>query len=192
MSNRTLLLIALLVIITTGLVLIALNSPYSPPVPPSTLTIAPKTSLPVEQTVLSFDEPFMADGSGAQNPVYSLPLVIDTGKNAVTAVQVELGFDPEVLVNVTVNPGSFFNNPIVLLNDVDKTTGKISYAIGISPQDNGIRGGGVVATINFQNRAASPEATSITFLPKTLVTAEGVPQSVLKTTTPAQFIVGQQ
>lgn len=189
MSNRTLILITLLVIITTGLVLIALNSPYSPPVTPPISTIAPRISLPVEQTVLSFDEPFMATESGAQNPVYSLPLVIDTGKNAVTAVQVELGFDPKVLVNVTVNPGSFFNNPIVLLNDVDQTAGKIYYALGISPQDNGIRGEGAVVIINFQAKAAKPEATTITFLPKTLITAEGVSQSVLKTTNSSQFTV---
>lgn len=191
MSKRTLLLIGLLIIITTGLVLIALNSPYSPP-PVAQPTIAPpQVKLPVEQTVLRFDNPVMATESAAQTPTFSLPLVINTGTNAVTAVQVELAYDPKVLVKVAVNPGSFFNNPIVLLNDVDETTGKISYALGISPQDNGIKGEGIVATISFQAKAASPQSTSITFLPKTLVTAEGVSQSVLKSTAPAQFRVGE-
>lgn len=198
MSKRTLILIGLLIIITTGLVLIALYSPYSPPVSPSTSTIVPTVTVPVEQTILSFDDPFMATESAVQNSasnaagtVYSLPLVISTGKNAVTAVQVELGFDPEVLTNVTVDNGSFFNNPLTLLNDVDEKTGKISYAVGISPQDSGLRGEGIVAIINFQAKIAKPEATNITFLPKTLVTAEGVSQSVLKSTAPAQFIVGK-
>lgn len=182
MSNRTLILIALLILITTGLVLIALNSPYSPPTP-APPPIAPNKALPIKQTVaetvLRFDDPFAA------NAVYSLPLMISTGRNAVTAVQVELSFDPQVLTKVTVNPGSFFNNPIVLLNDVDQQAGKISYALGISPQDNGISGEGVVATINFQTKVAAPTTTSVTFLAKTLVTAEGVSQSVLKSSSPA-------
>lgn len=193
MSNRTLLLIGLLLIIATSLVLVALNSPYSPTVAPSPIAPPPVT-LPVEESVLRFDDPVIATESAASNTAnvtYSLPLIINTGRNAVTAVQVELAFDPKVLAKVSVNPGSFFNNPIVLLNEVDESTGKISYALGISPQDNGIRGEGVVAMISFQTKVASPTATSVTFLPKTMVTAEGVSQSVLKSATPAQFIVGQ-
>lgn len=194
MAKRTLFLITLLLFTAVGLVLIASYSPYSSPVNPPKIT--PAVALPrVEQTVLRFNDPFAASGSAASNAakaVYSLPLIISTGDNLVTAVQIELSFDPEVLGNVAVNPGSFFKNPIVLLNDVNETTGKISYAVGINPQDNGIRGEGVAVVINFQAKVAKPQSTSINFLPKTLVTAESVAQSVLKTTTPAQFVVGQQ
>lgn len=188
MSKRTLFLIFTLFIITSVLLIVALYKPASPkPVPTVT---APKE--PVAQTTLLFGEPSIATPSSAssKNSGYSLPINIETGKNKVTAVQLELQYDPKVLTNVSVDPSLFFKNPDVLLNQIDAKTGRISYAFGIGLTNQGVVGQGVVANITFEAKAGIPQETAILFLPKTLVTAQDTAQSVLKQTNVAQFTVG--
>ncbi len=187
MSKRTLFLIFALFIITAVLLALALYTPSSPK--PAPIVIAPKES--VEQTVLSFGEP-VATSSSLTTLSYSIPVNITTGKNKVTAVQLELQFDPKVLANVVVAPGSFFKNPTELLNQIDTKTGRISYAFGIGLTDQGVMGKGVVATLTFAALAGTPQQTSIFFLPKTLVTAQNTTASVLKQTNNIQIIVGEK
>lgn len=191
MSKRTLFLIFALFIITFVLLVLTLYTPSNPK-PAQTVTI-PKES--IEQTVLSFGEP-VATSSSSTNVNYSVPVNIATGKNKVTAVQLELQFDPKVLTNAAVTANSFFKNPVILLNQIDVKTGRISYAFGIGLTDQGVMGKGVVATLTFGAKAGSdsakagePKQTSILFLPKTKVTAEGTTQSVLKQTNNSQFVI---
>lgn len=186
MSKRTLFLIFALFIITFVLLAITLYAPSNPK--PTTTVTAPKES--IEQTVLSFGEVSIATSSSVTNLNYSLPINITTGNNKVTAVQLELQYDPQVLTNVVVTPDSFFANPEVLLNQIDAKTGRITYAFGIGLKEQGVVGHGVVATLTFEAKKGIDEKTAILFLPKTLVTAEGVSQSVLKTTNNAVFTVG--
>lgn len=190
MSKRTLFLIFALFVITTVLLVIALYNPSNSKPPQTTITV-PKE--PAAQTILLFGE-LSASVSSSINQkakqTYSLPINIATGDNKVTAVQLELQFDPKVLTNVSITPGVFFKNPIVLLNQINTKTGRISYAFGISPTDQAIGGKGVVATLTFEAKSGTPQQTSILFLPKTLVTAQGAAQSVLKETNAAQFTVG--
>lgn len=109
----------------------------------------------------------------------------------VTAVQLELSFDPKLLTNMSIKEGPFFTNPVTLLKNINSATGKISYALGISPQARGVQGEGIIAILEFQAKSQGPKATTISFLPKTLVTAEGIEMSVIKSAIPAEFIVGQ-
>ena len=185
MSKRTLFLIFALFIIVSVLLVIALYKPSNPK--PVQTVIIPKE--PIEQTVLSFGEP-VATSSSISNLTYTLAINIETGNNKAAAVQLELQFDPKVLTNVSIAPGVFFKNPIVLLNQIDAKTGRISYAFGISPAEQGVNGKGIAATLTFEAKSGTPQQTSILFLPKTLVTAQGVAQTVLKTTTNALFTVG--
>ncbi len=192
MSKRTLFLIFALFIITFVLLVLALYNPYSsnPKSPTQTITV-PKE--PIAQTILSFDILSSTPSSSSTQSAlqtYSLPINIETGKNKATAVQLELQYDPKVLTNVVVTPGVFFKNPVVLLNQIDVKTGRISYAFGIGLADQGVGGKGVVATITFDTKAGLPQQTQILFLPKTLVTAEGINESVLKLTNSATFTVG--
>lgn len=185
MSNRTLILIISLIIITVGLLWMALkNSPVPPPAT-SEPTVAPV----LPQTTISFGE-LSTVLSTTSAKIYSLPIKITTANNKATGVQLELSYDPEVLTNVNVNAGSFFVNPFILINKVDEKNGRISYAIGINPQDTGRQGNGIVAIINFQAQKPTLQSTTIVLLPKSLVTAEDADRSVLKATTSAQFIVG--
>lgn len=188
MSKRTLFLIFALFIITFVLLALALYTPSNPK-PVQTIAI-PKE--PVAQTILSFGEPSVATSSSVSTLTYSVPINITTGKNKVTAVQLELQFDPNVLINVAVTPGSFFSNPIILLNQIDSKTGRISYALGIGPTDQGVMGKGIAAILTFGAKVETPQQTSIFFLPKTLVTAEGITSSVVKQTSNIQIIVGEK
>ena len=187
MSKRTLFLIFALFIIVSVLLVIALYKPSNPK--PVQTVIIPKES--IEQTVLSFGEP-VATSSSISNLTYTLAINIETGNNKPTAVQLELQFDPKVLTNVSITPGVFFKNPIVLLNQIDAKTGRISYAFGISPAQQEIKTTEVVATLTFDTQSGTPQQTTILFLPKTLVTAEGIAQSVLKKTSNIQFGVGEK
>ena len=112
-------------------------------------------------------------------------------KNKVTAVQLELQYDSKVLSNVSVVPGSFFNNPNILLNQIDAKTGRISYAFGVGLEEKGLAGQGIVATLTFETNAGITQQTRISFLPKTLVTAENINQSVLKQTNDSVLIIGE-
>lgn len=195
MSKRTLFLIFSLFIITSVLLVLALYAPSNPK--PVQIVTPPKE--PIEQTVLSFGAPVVATSSSATNVNYSVPVNIETGKNKVTAIQLELQFDPKVLTNVVITPGSFFKNPTELLNQIDTKTGRISYAVGVGLTDQGVMGKGVVVTITSGAKAESdsakaglPQQTSIIFLPKTLVTAEGTTASVLKQTNNIQIFVGEK
>lgn len=190
MSKRTLFLIFALFIITFVLLMMALYQPTAPKKTPA----APIIQESVVQTTLSFGTPEIATSSSVFILNYSLPINISTGKNKATAVQLELQYDPALLANVAVVPGPFFANPSILLNEIDTKTGRISYAFGVGLSDPAVIGKGIVASITFSVKAksnlAAPEKTAIIFLPKTLVTAEGIVQSVLKTSTNALFTVG--
>lgn len=185
MSKRTLFLIFALFIITAVLLATALYKPQPPKTAP---TVAVKE--PVAQTILSFGNPEIATSSSTTITNYLVPVNISTSKNKVTAVQLELQYDPAILTDVKVVPGSFFAKPEVLLNQIDTKTGRISYAFSVGLRDQGVIGKGVAANITFSVKAGTAEKTAIVFLPKTLVTAEGVIESVLKQTTNGLFAIG--
>lgn len=194
MSKRTLSLIIVLILLVVVLLSLAIGKTSTPPPPIPTRPIATPTPK-VEQTSLLFGDltiaPSSPSASSKKEPPYSLPINIKTGSNAVTAVQLELLYDPKAITKVVVKPESFFANPTVLINNIDAQNGRISYALGIGPDASGTQGTGTVASISFAAKSKTPIETSISFLPKTLVTAEGVSQSVLKTTNTANFIIGQ-
>lgn len=185
MSKRTLFLIFALFVITIVLLLMALYQPQAPKTIPA---VAPKE--PVAQTILSFGNPEIATSSSVSVTNYSLPININSFKNKVTAIQLELQYDPQVLTNVSVVPGSFFTKPEVLLNQIDSKTGRISYAFGTGLTEPSVVGKGIAATLTFSAKAGIAQQTAIIFLPKTLVAAQGINQTVLKSTTNALFTVG--
>lgn len=189
MSKRTLFLIFALFLITLVLLVMAIYQPQAP----KTIQTAVPTKEPVAQTTLSFGNPVIATSSSAIILNYSLPINISTGKNKVTTVQLELQYDPLILTDVAAVPGTFFAKPnIILPLKIDKKTGRMSYVLGVGITDQSVTGKGVVANITFSVKAGTFEKTAIIFLPKTLVTAEGVSESVLKPTINGIFTVGEK
>ena len=184
MSKQTFILIIILSLFTAGLLALALNKSYYTPKAalkqPSSLTptinpYSPDTSLLFGdlQVVIASESAAVASDAVtttfdvAKTPLsgantYSLPIIINTGANNVTAVQLELAFDPSILTDVNMNPSSFFEDPAVLLNRIDSKQGRISYALaasdaalGVQPlhSGSGVQGESTLATITFQTTA---------------------------------------
>lgn len=197
MGKSTLILIIILFLIAGGLFALALNkSIYNPtkinePNIPSTNSVTPETSL-------LFGSLESATSSGKPK-IYSLPILINTGKNKVTTVQLELSFDPAILTNVNITPSAFFKNPNVIINKINTDSGIIHYALiesdstaaktasdSASPAERGTLGNGTLATLTFESFFSSV-SSAITFLPRTFVTAEGLEQSALISTNSAML-----
>lgn len=175
MSKRTLALIIVLLFVTGVLIAVAIS-----PKQPQTATpqILP-TPTPAAQSVLAITpNPLVISSRSAVAKVE-----INSYGNKVTAVQLEISFDPKKITKITLSPGDALQNAVVLLNNVDMKEGRVSYALGIAPSGNAMITKGIIATIVFQTLLASGEQTTLNFLPKSLVAAEGVASSVLKSST---------
>ena len=112
----------------------------------------------------------------------SVDINLNTGSTAVSAIQIVISYDPTMLTNVVIHPGTFFTNPTVLQNTIDTTKGIISYTIAIPMDATQKTGNGTVATISYQ--LTSGAKTTMTFRPETKITSEGINDSVLKTALP--------
>ena len=189
MSKKTIALIIVLLLVAAGLFVLAFTPPKkgTPTVAPP-LTVPTPLPTPVAQTTLALSpNPLVIASKSA-----SLALVIDTTVNNVTAIQIELSYNPQEITVVDIALGTFFEDPITLLKNIDAKNGKLSYAIAIPPTGKAKKGTGIAATITFTTNIASGQKTDINFLPKSLVTAENIPTSVLKSATNATIFYVQQ
>ncbi|MBI2430621.1 MAG: hypothetical protein HYV39_01250 [Candidatus Levybacteria bacterium] len=178
MSKKITLLIGLLLLIAIPIGISFFSEKPKPAekTPSIPQVVSPTEKIVNAQTSLAFfPSPYAISSSSG-----SLAVAIDTGENEVTAVQLEITYDPKVLQNVAITPGTFFENPLQLLKNVNSTKGKITYAFGAAPTAKAKIGSGTVATITFTTNLKPGEKTDITFSPETLVTAEGVRVTVLK------------
>lgn len=175
--NRTLILIAVLVIGVAGLLALSFNLQTQKTTQTSPAAFA--------QTSLSLTTP-VASVSGA----VTSNILINTGGNKVNAVQIELSYDPNSLGGVDISPGSFIKNPTEFLKKIDTQNGRVSYALGVALGEKGLQGSGIVATLSFTKLKTSG-TTSIDFLPKSLVSAQEVAQSVLRTATGLRLDLSQ-
>ena len=182
MTKKTTLLIIFLFLVTCGLLYLAITmTPSSkkivitPPTP--TLTPLPENA----QTTLSLVS--IPATPSSKLGKYTVGVVVDT-KNDVTAVQMELQYDPRKIFNLSLTPGDFFIKPTILLQHIDLANGRISYALAGQPGILGKSDKANVAVLSFTLApgTVSKETTTINFLPKSAVTAEGIAESVLKTT----------
>lgn len=177
MSKRTLSLIGFLIIITAILLIIALSPKTTSPTPTVTASPTPSTSPKVvgNTTISLYPNPLVTSSNSA-----SLDVLIDSGGDKVTAVQVEISYDPTVLTLKSIDQGAFLNNAFVLLKNIDAKNGRLSYALAINPNAAPVTGAGRVATLNFAvNTQSTTKNSQITLLPKSLVTAQGIYESVL-------------
>jgi hypothetical protein len=134
----------------------------------------PTKGPPIQTSFLSFQ----------QKSATSSAIILDTGDKAVTAVQLDIAFDPSVIYNVQVQPGNFFNRSLSLLNHIDYKTGTIFYVVAMPPTGVAKQGKGEVATIYYSFNSGAFNPTTFQFRPRTKVAAEGIDQSVLKAAAP--------
>lgn len=175
--NKTLLLVVGLVILTGVLLAISLYS--KGPSPISSIIKKDEENNFAKTSLVLSEEVRKSSVSG----VYEMDVNIDSDDNEVTGAQLELSFDPKVLGKVDIKPGSFLSNPVVILKKIDTASGKITYMLGNQLGEPGVKGQGTIAVISFSK--TGNEETFIDFLPQTIVTAQGLDQSVLKETVSA-------
>lgn len=193
MSKRTLLLIFALFTVAFSLMMIALYQP-------SKIKVSNKPSSPTSfenlaKATLSFGalKSFSENiSSKSAKTVYELPVVIKTNESKITAVQLELAFDPNLLKNVDISLGSFFKNPAIFLNQIDEKTGRISYALGTTNK-NDLEKEGIVVELKFELVLPfQKNQINISFLPKTLVTAQDISQSILKNAESLHIVIDKK
>lgn len=178
MPRKTLALIIALVVVTVVLFVIALkgsNQQGGQNAQPTQMVSEPSPTVPLN-SILSLSPNPVTVKPGQKG---SVDVTLNT-TNDVTAVQLELKYDPTVLSNVQVTKGQMFPNPVVLINRGDTAKGNFTYALGIAPQQQPVKGNGVVATVTFTAKGTAGSQTQLELLPTTLVTARGVKPSVLK------------
>jgi hypothetical protein len=182
MPKKTLALISGLVLVTLILFVIALRA--------SKTTINP-TNPQISQTPQAQVSPTVSMAHSiltmSPNPVEVAPgrqgqvtVNIDTATNPVTAVQLELAYDPNIITNLKVTPGALFQNPVVLRDINNTQTGRYTYAFGITPNKPTIQGTGVVAIVTFTAKNIPGQKSQLALLPTSLVTAQGISTSVMK------------
>lgn len=178
MTNRTTILVAALFLITCGLLYVAIVT--TPSQKKAGVSPTPTPISVNAKTTLSLTTATASESSHAAG--YTVAVVVDT-TNKVNAVQIELSFDPQKISNVTLTPGTFFQQPTTLLKTIDMTNGRISYALAEQLDLPGKSGHGTVALLSFNmTPSTKPATTSIKLLPKSAVTADKILESVLKKT----------
>lgn len=190
MPKRTLALTGVLIIVAAALVAVALSPKKQGGMPAISTTppFAQPSPTPFAQTTMNLSPATLTVAPGNTGTV---TVNVNTGVNAITAVQLDMTFDPKALSNIKVTAGQYFQNPFELLpSTVDSKTGKISYALGLPPSAAAKKGIGTVATITFTSLLSPNQQTQLTFTSKTLVTAEGVSKSVLKSSVGATIVGG--
>ena len=184
MSRRTLILIVVLIGITAVLLAIALT----PKQVPAPVGQKPTPSISYAQTILRIsNNPTAVNSTSSATPTYSTEVTITTGNNMVNAVQLELAFDPAHLYNVDIKPSQLFQNATELIKK--NRWGERYYFLCSCCAAWSKRAfrEGCCRCNNFSGKRKSGELTRINFLPKSLVTAQGIDKSVLKTAVGATF-----
>lgn len=130
----------------------------------------------LRQTTLTIDAS-QVSASGGDTRTYSVPIVIDTGSNTVSAVDLFFDIDPASVISAEVTPGAFFAEPTVLRSTIDTEQGHVVFTVGsLTP----VQGVGTVALFSWTVPGDQHGSLGITFTDKTQVAAIGETGTVLK------------
>jgi Cohesin domain len=124
-------------------------------------------------------DPMQASTLSVIKKTNAVDVMIDTNFDTVTGIQLGFTYDPEVISNVQVIPGTFLSNQVVLQNVVDQEKGIIRFATAIKPNTPPVKGKGVVATITY-TVVDGTKQTELTFTKRTQISASGMTHSALK------------
>lgn len=167
MSKKVIILITLLILVL-GIYIQALTQ-KSNQIPALLVPFSPTPIVQAESS-LSFTPDAIYARTGQNNEA---GIQINSQGKYPTSVQIELAYDPEILTQVTLSPGTLFPNANILLNNNDEALGRISYALSIGTNEKSIDYSGTVATIKFKVKENIVQnQTSIYFLPKTTIISQ--------------------
>lgn len=125
--------------------------------------------------------------SFTKNDAHSINVIIDTKNKDIDAVQLEIGFDPRVLSNVQFSPQDMLRDTLLLKETDDLQQGRIFYAAAVHPNKLMIRGKGILGTLTFSVIPGVEGITTVSFLPRTKLTSQGIEQSILHSATEITF-----
>lgn len=192
MHKQTIILIVILALVSGVLIFLAITNQDI--LKNNQSKVVPSVA-PVKKTTKVFFNPANIDLSASTaSPTSSVSIMVDTGGEQIAGVQAEMQYDPKAITDVKLIPAAgstdFFGpNSTILQNDIVSTTGRISFAIGISPTEDGKSGVGKIATVTFKKAVGAPATSMITFIDKTLASQLNVNESVLKETTPLTITI---
>ena len=185
LPKRNLLIITTLALITIILLTFSLFPKNSSVKQPTANMIPTPTLAPYVKSSLSLSAP-----KKNLNGKYSSDIEIVTAGNKVTGVEIDLSFDPKVLTDVEIAPGTLFTNPNTILKKIDPVKGLVTYTLFADAKQKSVSGEGTVAVLSFSIIPGVKTASSqINVLPATEAIAIGQFQSVLKTSTGATFLI---
>lgn len=184
MSKRTIGIIVGIIVVIIILLLIVSTSSQNHTSNNSVATNTPVPT-PYAQSILSFDPTIVTIPAGSVAP-QKVNLMLTTGENNDTGVQIILTYNPKAFSAVAIDPGTLFTNPIVLEKKIDSQAGTISYVYAITPGQKPHKGSGLVAVLTLTPVANPVDAsgnkltqTTIQLSPKSEVSAVGVENSTL-------------
>lgn len=116
------------------------------------------------------------------NTLTEIPLLVQTGGNSISTIQLELKYNPAVLRIVDVRTADFFTQPTIIINENDVTNGLINFVL--DNNEKAINGSGIVAylTLSPITTSSSSGTTDVTFLQKTAVRGSVRNESLLQST----------
>lgn len=163
--SKTSFALLILFLITVG-ILLSLSTIYSPTVLNSLPKVFPTQAIVSESTLSLTPNPLSI--LAGQNT--SVQVIIDSQGPKPSLLQLEMAYDPAVIKKVTIVPGTFFQNPQVLLNTVNARNGRVSYALASGLESTSENNSKIAAiiTITPYNTAIRKE-TLLEFLPKTVI-----------------------
>ncbi len=152
---------------------------YSQLPQPTPVTINEVAQAPTGTVDLSLTSPLIAP-----NQTATVNLQISAGETKVSAVAIELTYDPTSLQIPDISRGDFFS---VTLANPKIDNGKISFVYAVAPDSGGKNGSGTVATLRFSPKRAGNSA--FTFTSNTLVAAVGDNSNALRSASSASIQV---
>lgn len=192
MPKRTVILILVLTLLTALLVFLALsNERHTSPetIEDSDVSVEVSPPAPLKTATLSFS-PQMIEAIPSTASANTVDVILNTDEHDVDSVQLELIYDPQDLLSVTVSApeNNIFGGQgdyVVIPMPDDHQRGRTSYAIGINTTSDAVRGEGPVARITFTvNPLSTKDTTQIQVLDRSMVVETNSHESVLAPTDP--------
>lgn len=193
MPRKTTILIIVLAIITGILIFLAVRSDNSLSQNNTIQQKAtPEPTSVVPFATLGFETALIDASNKSTNQ--KVKIIIDTQNKPVAGAQIELSYDPLLISNVKFDKPEtpfFGKDANILINSVDPTLGRASYAVGINSSSEQKVGLGTVVDLSFTANTSSLEQnTMIKFIDKSAIsTLNSLGSSVLKSTTPLQVVL---
>lgn len=186
MPRKTIALLLSLFVITALLLAAAFRPNKTTPIQEPTSQEQVTKVAPSAEALLQFTEETL---NLTANTAGTASVELDAKNHQVTAIQLELQYDPKVLRNVKVVLGSSFDQLAQIFSQTDDKGGLITVWLGVKPGAQLVQGKGEVAKVTFEKiPGTNAQETNLVILPASLVTEAGVEDSILKTTNSTKII----